>query len=106
MHLVAGPSARLPGHEGEELVGAAGSAVRRAAAPSAVLRVHAAVRDRRHRVVLPEEELAGVVGEGDALARDLEVDGGGQGQRPRQEQLGHRLPHRLKEEEREEEREE
>ena len=93
MALVAATRRRLTRHEGEQLVGRAGGGpVGATPAPSAILRVDATMRDVVGGVVLPEEELPGLVGEGDALAGHLEVDGGRRGQRPCQEELGDSLP--------------
>lgn len=60
-------------------------------APVALLGVHGHVGDRGRRIVFPEEQLARVVRQRDALHRHLEVDLRGDRQRPLGEQHGDRL---------------
>lgn len=69
MALVVRGAVRPPGHEGED-----GLLVRLAlTGPHPVLRIDGTVRDNIRLVVLPEELLARIVRERDALRGDLEV---------------------------------
>lgn len=93
--LVVGRSGRSLGDEGEDAFGCGDVSRGRWYAPPVLIRVQAAEGHVVRWVVAPEEQLPGVVREGDALDRNLKVHLRGLGQWPQRQQQPDGLPDRL-----------